>query len=188
MQRFILQIAMVMVALAGFTPALTLAQSPVVANPPAGPAIEVTILADTANLTMANSDATPAPMSLPVEHRLVRITMQPDVGFRTGSVMQSALIYVTSGSIALSTVNTAASVSVGSGQPIASADDDGVICERDVCTVEPGQAVVVGAGNSFVLEEDAINVETAGNDNAVFEMSAVFTAGYHELCWICPTY
>jgi|GEM_PF-2446768 len=180
-------LVVVMVALTGLAPGLAVAQTPVVATPTGGPGIQVTVLAETGALTMTPGEGTPAPLMPSVEHRLERVTMEPGLGFRSGVVTQSMLIYVESGSISLSAQETDVSVDVGDGQPILSGDGETVLCEQDICIVQPGQEVVLGSGNSFAMVQDTVHVNTVGNEAAVFEMSSVVILDDRPLCWICPT-
>ncbi len=184
-----MSIGLLAIALAGFAPASGIAQTPaaatpIVATPQPGPGIQVTILADTGDLPPLSVDGTPTPVQ--ASHRLVRITMQPELGFLTGASIESALIAVESGSIVVSTTNNPAVVNVANGEPIM-AEDGAVLCEQGLCDVAAGQTVVLGPGNGFTMAQDVIQVDTVGNEPAVFQMSVVFSSDGNVLCWICPT-
>lgn len=186
-KRFAVATALLLV---GSMPALAASQTPTAATPYAatrqsGPGIQVDVLADTADVPMAVGSATPEPGMMPLDHRLARITMTPGTAF-TGPVLQSAIVYVESGSIVISPAEAAASVNVGDGAPIVS-DDGGVVCAEGICDIEPGQSVVLGAGNSLSSVMDSLEVEAAGDEPAVIELSAVLMGGHRPLCWICPT-
>lgn len=177
--------------LVGFVPALAASQASPVATPytetpQSGPGIQVNVLADTANVPPAVGDATPEPGMMPLDHRLARITMAPGTAF-TGPVLQSAIVYVESGSIAITPAEAPASVNVGDGATIVAANDGSVVCAEGTCDIEPGQTVVLEAGNSLSSVMDSLDVKMVGDEPAVLALSAVLVEGHRPLCWICPT-
>lgn len=191
MERWIRCAIITVLLLAGIIPALATSQTPedatpFVATPQPAQDIQVVVLADTADVPLTTGSGSPEPAVVPPDHRLARITMRPGASF-SGPVLQSALIYVESGRVSLSPEEAAASVSVGDGAPIVAADGGGVVCERDVCPIEPGQTVILGAGNSLSSVMDSLMVRVEGAEPAVLEMSAVLIEGHRPLCWICPT-
>ena len=137
-----------------------------------GQAIAVVVLGETTDLTGTR-----------LYHRLLRVTIPPDLGVYMPDAAASLLLAVEQGTIRL-TITGDATIAKGLGEPIRSGDE--VICSSlDGCPLAPDREVTLGPGNTLSLQDGTIDVDSTGPEPAVLGI-AVVGGSPARGCWICP--
>ena len=137
-----------------------------------GQAIGVAILGQTVDLAGTG-----------LEHRLLRVTIPPDLGIFMTDSADSLLLAVERGTIRLTTTGDA-TIATGLGEPIRSSDE--VVCSSvDGCPLAAGQTVTLGPGNTLSLRDGTIDVDSTGPEPAVLGIAVVGESPARG-CWICP--
>ena len=188
MYRSIRRVLALVFAICVLAPATMLAQTPEPEPSDTSSAPEVTYISVTE--AEAPDDATPAGGMGDVSpvHAIVSVAIDPGAMIPTLSSKRSVVLYIQQGTLRVTPDEGAASISIGTGEPVPYGDEGNMPCDTKSCRLETGQQATLGPGNGLAMNRGSLGMEVVGDERVVLLVSMVAPEGSpDERCWICPT-